>query len=58
MVPSAVTASVIVLIAALLVDRMVGDPHTQWHPVALLGRFIGWWGKPDKYPPGSSVFLV
>ncbi len=57
MVPSAVTASVIVLIAALLVDRMVGDPHTQWHPVALLGRFIGWWGKPDKYPPRFQRFL-
>jgi adenosylcobinamide-phosphate synthase len=49
MVPSAVGASVIVLIAALLVDRLIGDPHSQWHPVALLGRFIGWWGKPEKY---------
>jgi adenosylcobinamide-phosphate synthase len=49
MVPSAVGAGVIVLIAALLVDRLIGDPHSQWHPVALLGRFIGWWGKPEKY---------
>jgi adenosylcobinamide-phosphate synthase len=49
MVPSAVGAGVIVLIAALLVDRLIGDPHSQWHPVALLGRFIDWWGKPEKY---------
>ena len=51
MVPSAVGAVVIVLIAALLVDRLVGDPHSHWHPVALLGRFIGWWGKPESYSP-------
>jgi len=50
MVPSAVGAGVIVLTAALLVDRLIGDPHSKWHPVALLGRFIGWWGKPEKYP--------
>jgi adenosylcobinamide-phosphate synthase len=49
MVPSAVGAVVIVLIAALLVDRLIGDPHSHWHPVALLGRFIGWWGKPENY---------
>jgi len=52
MVPSAVAAVVIVLIAALLVDRLIGDPHSHWHPVALLGRFIGWWGKPENYSPG------
>jgi adenosylcobinamide-phosphate synthase len=49
MVPSAVEAVVIVLFAALVVDRLIGDPHTPWHPVAILGRFIGWWGKPQKY---------
>jgi len=39
-----------VLAAALVIDRIVGDPHTPFHPVALLGRFIGWWGKPSYYP--------
>jgi adenosylcobinamide-phosphate synthase len=50
-------AAVIVLIAALLIDRLVGDPHSQWHPVALLGRFIGWWGKPEKYSPRFQRFI-
>ncbi len=39
----------LVLPLALLVDRLIGDPHSRIHPVALLGSFIGWWGKPGKY---------
>jgi len=50
MVPSAVTISAIVLCAALVVDRLIGDPHSRYHPVALLGSFIGMWGKPGYYP--------
>ena len=50
MVPSAVTISAIVLCAALVVDRLIGDPHSRYHPVALLGSFIGIWGKPAYYP--------
>ena len=34
-----------------MVDRLFGDPHSAYHPVALLGRFIGWWGRPDWFPP-------
>jgi adenosylcobinamide-phosphate synthase len=49
MVPSALALVAIVLFAALLVDRLIGDPHSAWHPVALIGRFIGWWGKPERY---------
>jgi adenosylcobinamide-phosphate synthase len=41
----------IVLIAALLLDRVFGDPHTPYHPVAAIGRFIGWWGRPSGYRP-------
>ncbi len=51
MVPSALALFAIVLFAALLVDRLTGDPHSSWHPVALIGRFIGWWGKPEHYSP-------
>ena len=51
MVPSAITTEVLVLMCALIVDRLIGDPHLNWHPVALLGRFIGWWGKPENYSP-------
>jgi len=50
MVPSQIVLSAIVLSAALVVDRLFGDPHSAYHPVALLGRFIGWWGRPDLFP--------
>ena len=56
MVPSAIALVAIVLFAALLVDRLIGDPHSGWHPVALLGRFIGWWGKPGLYSPNIQRF--
>jgi adenosylcobinamide-phosphate synthase len=64
MVPSALALVAIVLFAALLVDRLIGDPHSAWHPVALIGRFIGWWGKPECYSPkiqrlaGAILWLV
>lgn len=34
---------------ALVVDRVVGDPQSRFHPVALLGTFIGAWGRPERY---------
>lgn len=43
-------AAAVVVAASLLVDRLVGDPQSRYHPVALLGRFIGWWGVPSRYP--------
>jgi adenosylcobinamide-phosphate synthase len=51
MVPSKIALSVLVLLAALAVDRLFGDPHSSYHPVALLGRFIGWWGRPELFSP-------
>ncbi len=50
MVPAGLASAAIVLCAALVVDRLIGDPHSRYHPVALLGTFIGWWGVPAKYP--------
>ncbi|HUU76041.1 MAG TPA: adenosylcobinamide-phosphate synthase CbiB [Methanoregulaceae archaeon] len=41
---------IFVLPLALLGDRVIGDPRSAFHPVALLGRFIGWWGRPGLIP--------
>lgn len=39
----------IVLVCGLIVDRVIGDPQSRFHPVAMIGMFIGWWGKPKRY---------
>ncbi len=31
--------------AALLLDRLVGDPPGIWHPVAWMGHWIAWWER-------------
>jgi adenosylcobinamide-phosphate synthase len=54
MVPSAVTVAAVVLCGALVVDRLIGDPRSRYHPVALLGSFIGLWGKPAYYSVRSQ----
>lgn len=42
---------ILILPLALLADRLIGDPRSALHPVALVGRFIGWWGRPALVPP-------
>ena len=49
--------SAIVLPLALLIDRLAGDPDSRFHPVALLGRLISWWGKPEKWPVRARKFI-
>ncbi len=41
----------LVLVLSLVVDRCIGDPRTPYHPIAIVGRFIGWWGRPEMWPP-------
>jgi adenosylcobinamide-phosphate synthase len=57
MVSAGVTFTAVILVAALLVDRLFGDPHSRWHPVALIGSFIAWWGKPARYSPRYQRFI-
>ncbi len=45
-------AAGLVIALALGVDRVLGDPQSRLHPVALLGRLIGWWGDPGRWDPG------
>ena len=36
----------VILPLSLIIDRLIGDPRSRFHPVALIGSFIGWWGRP------------
>jgi adenosylcobinamide-phosphate synthase len=50
-----------ILLLSLLIDRVIGDPESRYHPVALLGSFIGWWGRPSAWPVrvhGSAGVLM
>lgn len=47
---------VLIIWLSLLVDRVAGDPPNSYHPVAWLGRFIGWWGRPAVYPEKIRKF--
>lgn len=43
-----------VLLGAILIDRLIGDPKVAFHPVALLGRVIARWAKPGVWSPTSA----
>lgn len=51
MVPTDLILAGVVLLLALVVDRCIGDPHSRYHPVALLGALVGLWGRPSAYSP-------
>ena len=40
----------IILFLGLALDRLIGDPRSRFHPVALLGNLIGFWGRTNFYP--------
>lgn len=40
----------ITLFFGLALDRLIGDPRSRFHPVALLGNLIGFWGRTNFYP--------
>ena len=42
-----------VLLLAVLLDLLIGDPRSAWHPVALIGRLISAWER-LLYRQGSS----
>lgn len=46
----------VILFFAVLLDRLIGDPRSRWHPVALLGTLIQWWGKTHYYPKRLEHF--
>ncbi|MDR0981217.1 MAG: adenosylcobinamide-phosphate synthase CbiB [Methanocalculaceae archaeon] len=46
----------VILFFAVILDRLIGDPRSRWHPVALLGTLIGWWGKTNYYPKRLERF--
>ncbi|MDR0439255.1 MAG: adenosylcobinamide-phosphate synthase CbiB, partial [Methanocalculaceae archaeon] len=47
----------VIFFFAIILDRLIGDPHSFWHPVALLGTLIGWWGKANYYPKRLERFI-
>lgn len=50
------------LIIPLVIDFIWPDPQTKWHPIALIGRWIGWWEKrlykADSRLAGLVLWLI
>lgn len=51
-------AAGVVLLAAVLLDLIAGDPPTPWHPVGWMGLFLdwGWRLRPRSRPVGQFLF--
>lgn len=47
----------ITLFFGLVIDRLIGDPRSNFHPVALIGRFIGLWGRTNYYHRRTERFI-
>lgn len=47
----------VILFFGLVIDRLIGDPRSNFHPVALIGRFIGLWGRTNFYSPRTERFI-
>ncbi len=41
--------------AALVLDRIVGDPLFPPHPVILMGRYIAWWDRRWNHPEAGGA---
>ncbi|MDD4133186.1 MAG: adenosylcobinamide-phosphate synthase CbiB [Methanocorpusculum sp.] len=46
----------ITLFFGLVLDRLIGDPRSAFHPVVLIGKFIGLWGRTNYYHKGFERF--
>ncbi|MBP5475580.1 MAG: cobalamin biosynthesis protein, partial [Methanomicrobium sp.] len=42
--------AVLTLLLSLVIDRLMGDPQSRFHPVAMLGSLRAVWGRPGLYP--------
>ncbi len=47
----------VTLFFGLVIDRLIGDPRSNYHPVALIGRFIGLWGRTNYYSTRIERFI-
>ncbi|HJJ31708.1 MAG TPA: adenosylcobinamide-phosphate synthase CbiB [Methanocorpusculum sp.] len=47
----------LILFFGLLLDRVIGDPVSRFHPVVLLGNLIGLWGRTNTYPKSAERFV-
>lgn len=57
-------SQLVVLGLALALDLLLGDPPNRWHPVAWMGRFIGWAKEkaparpPSRFAYGTALVSV